>query len=138
MEPRRTGPYRTQGGYLFWRDRYPNGERKTVLVHRELAAKMLGRPLRSDEHVHHRNHIPWDNRLENLEVLPASVHLRRHSRPKEYVTIVCPMCGKTATLLASEVRRNRKQGKKGPFCGKSCAGRWSHIKTWPLEPPTAA
>lgn len=39
----------------------------------------LGRSLRTDEHVHHINGDPTDDRLENLEVLSASDHHKLHA-----------------------------------------------------------
>lgn len=45
--------------------------------------------------------------------------------PEEWYEFTCPVCGCTSRKLARKVRHNRKQGKAGPFCGKSCAGKWS-------------
>lgn len=41
----------------------------------------LGRKLLLQEHVHHCNGNWQDNRLENLEVLPAKAHLALHRPP---------------------------------------------------------
>jgi len=47
--------------------------------HRVVAEEKLGRTLRPDEHVHHRDHNRQNNAPDNLEVLPAREHLALHA-----------------------------------------------------------
>ena len=53
-----------------------------VLEYRLIAAKKIGRLLRNDEVVHHKNGDPTDNRPENLEVLSQSEHSREHANER--------------------------------------------------------
>lgn len=62
-------------GYRFIRRPEDN---KRVLEHRDVMERHLGRKLERGEHVHHKNHNRSDNRLENLEVLQASEHMKHH------------------------------------------------------------
>ncbi len=55
-----------------------------ILEHRLVMEQMLGRKLRREEQVHHRNGIKTDNRPENLQMV---------ARP-HYGEVACPFCEK--------------------------------------------
>lgn len=57
-------------------------EKKTVLHHRLLAVAYWGLDAVRENHVHHENHIPWDNRKENLELVDPSTHSQMHRERK--------------------------------------------------------
>jgi hypothetical protein len=74
---------KNRGGYWVWQ--FASGGRHiSMLEHRVLMEQHLGRPLRADEHVHHKNAVRDDNRIENLEVVPA----HHPAGPTS-----CPHCG---------------------------------------------
>lgn len=47
--------------------------------HRVMAEKMIGRTLKSSEHVHHKDHNKQNNSIGNLQVLTAREHLILHA-----------------------------------------------------------
>ncbi|MCO5144390.1 MAG: HNH endonuclease [Oligoflexia bacterium] len=77
-------------GYFFRRPRFKSRTKVSGYVrrrkflgrdkfeHREVAEKILGRPLAPGEVVHHINGRPWDNRPENLCAMDHLDHDRYH------------------------------------------------------------
>jgi len=64
----------TETGYVqVWEPSRPP-RRRWALEHRLVAEEMIGRKLRTDEHVHHINGDRTDNRSENLLVVGSSEH----------------------------------------------------------------
>jgi hypothetical protein len=79
---------RSKGYVLAYAPDHPRAtNRGYVYEHRLVAEKMLGRHLRTDEHVHHRNGKRWDNRPENLEVMTSREHARLAGQRQEDLTI---------------------------------------------------
>lgn len=66
-------------GYETSMIREPDGV-VTVKHHRMLAIAEYGLDAVAGKDVHHKNHIPWDNRPENLELVDHSEHMRYHER----------------------------------------------------------
>src|SRR3990167_4979851 len=87
-----------------------------VYEHRLVAMETLGRPLRTDEHVHHRNGDKADNRPENIEVLTRQAHGLKHGNPMkrrlpmgDVSPVTTCMCGCGAMMEAFDKwRRPRK------------------------------
>ncbi len=114
-------------GYRACAVKFIDGSKKSVLEHREIMEKHLGRTLDSNLVVHHKDHDKRNNKIGNLEVMTRSEHSKHHGKNKEpeLHVFTCPMCDMPAVKLARNVRSNTKRDHAGPFCGRSCAGKYS-------------
>lgn len=54
-----------------------------VYEHRLVVEENIGRYLITDEHIHHINGIKTDNRIENLQILSNSDHVKLHHKIKK-------------------------------------------------------
>jgi hypothetical protein len=62
-------------------DGYRRFSNSGILVHRFVAEKILGRPLKKGETVHHKNRIKSDNRRSNLWVFGSQWdHYKAHRK----------------------------------------------------------
>lgn len=101
-----------------------------IFEHRDVAEKMLGRPIRKDEVVHHLDFDRRNNTPENLLVLPESQHSKLHgwlssiafspkhkygNKTKEEIlakTNRCRYCSRPISLLLAS------------FCNNKCSLRY--------------
>jgi hypothetical protein len=105
-----------------------DGVRTTKSYPKFLMEQKLGRPLFQTETVDHIDRDFTNDDPGNLRVIDFKQHVSddtlRVRIPKEFE---CPTCGNTFKILrrANSYVNNRRKGKAGPFCSKSCAGKYS-------------
>jgi len=54
----------------------------SAVIHRLVAVAEYGFDAVVENHVHHKNHIPWDNRPSNLELMSQEEHYRYHAEER--------------------------------------------------------
>src|SRR4051794_39463139 len=99
------------GGYRYCRTDppHPKANAKGLYpLHRVLVENELGRLLRDDEEVHHRDEDKGNDLLANLEVKSKAEHARLHHPPAGLVECMCP-CGQTFGLKPHQFRLRKKQ-----------------------------
>ena len=101
-----------------------------IKEHRAVMEAHLGRILHPHEHIHHKNGDKLDNRLENLELLSVSEHMKLHwsnPRRREGAPVAgepCANCnntlrevwdGKRGLCNACYLRAKRMRAKQGAW-----------------------
>ena len=97
-----TGRFKRSDGYIAI-----NINGKYELEHRYIMAKYLKRDIAKNEHVHHKNGIRTDNRIENLEILTIAEHSKLHHPGKDktkWIRTKCKNCGKSIERYKSQIR----------------------------------
>ena len=118
-----------KGEYLYAIVRnHPNSTANDyVLFHRIVMENHLGRILTSNEIVHHKNENKKDNRIENLELMLAGEHIRKHVLERGYIEVAlsCPNC----ELLFFRRKGDTHLQKGGKFtaCSARCRGKFSSL-----------
>jgi len=64
--------------YLYVPDHPYKAANNVVFEHRLVMEKYLGRYLKPNEFIHHKNGDRKDNKIENLQIITASEHARYH------------------------------------------------------------
>ena len=109
---------------------FPNGVRKTVSYPKYLVELYLDRYLDETETIDHIDGDITNNCLTNLRVINRKQHCKEDVKRLKSQKFVCPECKKEFILEGKKLHdayENRKKGSAGPFCSKSCAGKYSRL-----------
>ncbi len=108
-----------------------------ILQHRHIIEQVLGRPLQSNEEVHHINGNKQDNRVENLKLLTElehnGIHHRGKPRPdklKDMSKWYCFYCLRTSDQIEIRKKNGRPHWRGyGPVeCSHICGGCDYHVR----------
>jgi hypothetical protein len=85
-------------------------------AHRVIMERIIGRPLRADEHVHHKDKNPLNNDPSNLELMTKATHERLHGDERQLYSDgkACVVCGKP-------FKANPRKRKRQKCCSHECA-----------------
>ena len=104
------------------------GKRRTVSYPKWIMEMHLGRKLHPDkETVDHWDSNFDNNDISNLKLIPRKQHSFNDTRRVKMVKYHCAWCDKEFERSPRLIRDKAKKKKSGPFCSRSCAGKYSRL-----------
>jgi hypothetical protein len=107
---------------------HDNGRITTKSYPRLIMEAHLGRSLLPEEDVHHLDEDVTNNDISNLEIILHTEHCREHSlKYTGDIFVQCVYCGEKFALTPkqqSSRKRELNRGKHGPFCSRTCSGKY--------------
>lgn len=110
---------------------YVKDTKQVISYPRYLMEQKLGRKLKDNEQVHHKDEDPTNNDINNLEIKLLGEHQREHSTKYFDKYAVCQWCGKAFLWTAKQQRqfydnkRRRNTVVDNPFCSRECSGQYN-------------
>lgn len=120
------GPYKRKDGRQIVIVVERNGKRRTVSYPKWIMELQLGRKL--DPNLETVDHIDSDfdnNDLDNLRLVERSQHSGDDTRRVKNVKFNCAWCDEEFERSPRLIRDKAKKNKAGPFCSRTCAGKYS-------------
>lgn len=97
-----------RGGYWYlYKPDHPDAHKSGYIAeHRFIMENHISRRIKSDEHVHHKDHNPKNNNINNLEIMHKCDHSKYHSRK---------MWETRSKEVLSQLMKKRKRDKNGRY-----------------------
>ena len=111
-----------------------DGKKRVCSYPRLLMEQKLGRKLKPDEDVHHKDEDISNNSIDNLEIIMHGEHQKKHAQEKQQyfdIVAICDVCGKE--FLWTKKRQHnyysdlRRGHKRIISCSKSCSSRYGRL-----------
>lgn len=120
------GPYLRKDGrkHLVYK---LDGKHKSLSYPKYLMECHLDRYLEDWETVDHIDEDFTNDDINNLRVISRLDNIARSVKRNHDLKMICPECNKDFIVSGNKINNvnsNSKKGKAGPFCGKSCAGKY--------------
>jgi hypothetical protein len=105
-----------------------NGKRRTVSYPKWLMEIQVGHQLDPDQcTIDHWDSNFENNDLSNLRIMPRDEHSAADTRRVKNIKFDCAWCNNTFERSPRLIRDKAKKNKAGPFCSRSCAGKYSRM-----------
>jgi hypothetical protein len=99
------------------------GKNKTISLPKAIVESITGVRLTPNQTVDHNDRNKLNDNPSNLVVRDRSEHASLDALRVEFAPMQCIGCGATFSLTRNQVS-TRAMSAAGPFCSKSCAGRY--------------
>jgi hypothetical protein len=129
--------YKTNEGRLYIILYFPNKKTLRRSYPKFLMELYLNKYLNKNNTIHHKDKDFLNNKIDNLEVIERAQHAKQDVVRNRPMSFICPECEKKFILEGRKLHDadgNRQKGKAGPFCSRSCAGKYCQKVQMGMKP----